>query len=280
LKLHRRLALALTWLFLLSGSPAQAEELPLWEAGLGFSVLDFPDYRGSDERTTYVLPVPYAIYRGRYLRVDRDQVRGIFFENDRLSLHLSVSASVPVNSSKNSARAGMPDLDATVQIGPNLRVRMYENDDSHLKVDLRLPARAVIATDFQHTHNEGWIFEPRINFDWDHALGDHQWDLGFATGPVFGDKRYNNYYYGVAPEYATPQRPAYTAESGYGGMQATVAISRRYQRMWVGAFLRWDTVSDAVYQSSPLVRQNETLTAGIALVWRLKESKQRVDVDE
>ena len=280
MKLHRQLKPALISLFLALSPQVQGEELPLWEAGLGLSVLDFPDYRGSDERTTYVLPVPYAIYRGRYLRVDRDQVRGIFFERKRVSLHLSVSASVPVDSSKNSARAGMPDLDATVQVGPNLRLGLYQSDDSRLKIDLRLPARAVIATDFHHTHNEGWIFEPRINFDWDHVLADNQWNLGFATGPVFGDKRYNNYYYGVAPEYATAQRPAYTAESGYGGMQATVAISRRYHDVWIGTFLRWDTVSGAVYESSPLVRQNETLTTGLAVVWRLKESKRRVNVDE
>lgn len=280
MKLHRKLTLALIWLLLALSPRAQAEQLPLWEAGLGFSVLDFPDYRGSDERTTYLLPVPYAIYRGRRLRVERDRLRGIFFESNRVNLHLSVSASVPVDSSKNSARAGMPDLDPTVQIGPNLEIRMYESDDSRLKIDLRLPARTVIATDFHHTHNEGWIFEPRINFDWDRVLADQQWNLGFATGPVFGDKRYNNFYYGVAPQYATAQRPVYTAESGYGGMQATVAISRRYQRMWVGAFLRWDTVAGAVYQSSPLVRQDQTLTAGLAVVWRLKESKQRVNVDE
>jgi outer membrane scaffolding protein for murein synthesis (MipA/OmpV family) len=278
LKLIRQLATICLCIGFISS--ACAEDKPLWEAGLGVSVLDFPDYRGSDERTTYVLPVPYAIYRGKYLRVQRDQVRGIFYEWSRVSLHLSLSASVPVDSSRNSARQGMPDLDPTVQIGPNLEIRLYEDEDSGFKVDLRLPARTVIATDFQHTHNEGWIFEPRINFDLDHFLLGAQWDLGFATGPVFGDKRYNNYYYGVEPQYATAQRPAYTAASGYGGMQATLAVSRRYHRMWVGAFVRWDTVSDAVYVSSPLVRQDETLTAGLAVVWRLKESEQRVDVDE
>ena len=122
-----------------------------------------------------------------------DCLRGIFFERKRVNLHLSVSASVPVDSSKNSARAGMPDLDPTVQIGPNLELRLYESEDLGLKVDLRLPARTVIATDFHHTHNEGWIFEPRIDFDWDHVLSDKQWNPGFATGPMFGDKRYKNY---------------------------------------------------------------------------------------
>jgi len=280
LRLPPQLLLAALYMSIALASPARAEDRPVWEAGLGFSVLDFPDYRGSDERTTYVLPVPYAIYRGKILRVERDRVRGVFFEQERISMNLSVSGSVPVDSSRNSARAGMPDLDATLQIGPNLEIQMFQSTDSRFKVDLRLPVRTVIATDLHHTHNVGWIFEPRINFDLSHALPSRQWNLGIATGPVYGDKRYNNYYYGVAPAYATPQRPAYTAEAGYGGMQATFAISRRYQRMWVGAFVRWDSVSNAVFASSPLVRQDETLTAGLAVVWRLKESKQRVPADD
>ena len=63
-------------------------------------------------------------------------------------------------------------------------------------------------------------------------------------------------------------------------MQAMVDIRRRYQRMWIGAFLRSDMAANAVYQSSPLVRHNETLRAGLTVVWRLKESKQHVNVDE
>lgn len=39
----------------------RAEQLPLWEAGLGVGVVDFADYRGADERSTYVLPLPYFV---------------------------------------------------------------------------------------------------------------------------------------------------------------------------------------------------------------------------
>lgn len=274
--LLRPTLLAAVYLLLTLASPVRGEDQPLWEAGLGFTVLDFPDYRGSDERTTYLLPVPYAIYRGKLLRIERDRARGIFFERRRISLQLSVSGSVPVDSSGNAARQGMPDLDPTFEIGPSFDLLLYENEDSNFKLDLRFPVRTVIATDLRSFNNVGWVFEPRINFNWRNVLPSMQWNFGLAAGPVFGDKRYHNYFYGVAPEFATPQRPAYAAESGYGGTQATASLSRRYGRMWVGAFLRWDSVFESVFDASPLVRQEETLTAGMAAVWRLRESKQRV----
>ena len=272
--------LASICLFLAVTSHAYGEDKPLWEAGFGITALDFADYRGSDERTTYVLPVPYVIYRGKILRVDRDRVRGLFLDSERVDLQLSVSGSVPVDSSDNAARTGMPDLDPTLQIGPSMELRLYRSADSRFKVELRLPARTVIATDLRHAHNVGWVFEPQLNFGLRNTLLHNKWNLGLSLGPVYGDKRYHNHFYGVATEFATARRPAYVAESGYGGAQVTGTVSRRYGRMWVGGFVRFDSVSEAAFTTSPLVRQEETVTAGIAFIWRLNESQQRVpDLD-
>lgn len=262
--------------FLMFTSIAHGADKPLWEWGAGFTVLDFPDYRGSDERTNYVLPIPYAIYRGKLLKADRDNVRGLFFEADRINLQLSIRGSVPVDSSSNSARQGMPDLDPTLEIGPSLELTLYGDYDSDIRLDLRLPARTVIATDLRHSHNVGWVFQPQINVDFRNTPLGQDWKLGFALGPLFGDKRYHNYYYGVEPEFATAQRPAYRAESGYAGAQSTLAISRRFRKMWFGAFARWDSVSSAVFEPSPLIRQQDTFTAGLAVTWVVRESRQTV----
>jgi outer membrane scaffolding protein for murein synthesis (MipA/OmpV family) len=51
-----------------------AAERPLWEAGIGITALQFPDYRGSDENGTYPVPFPYFVYRGEFVRADRDWV--------------------------------------------------------------------------------------------------------------------------------------------------------------------------------------------------------------
>ena len=64
--------LTLTTALLFSVS-AQAQDvgLPLWEAGVFAGSLASPAYPGSAERLTRTLALPYFIYRGDILRVDR-----------------------------------------------------------------------------------------------------------------------------------------------------------------------------------------------------------------
>ena len=259
---------------------ACAGEFPLWEAGAGIAVIDFPDYRGSDERQSYVLPIPYFVYRGEILKADREGLRGQFFKSDRLDLHLSLNGSVPVDSTDNSARSGMPDLDPTLEIGVRLDITLLRKPDRSIEVTLGLPVRTVIATDFSHSKNIGWVFEPQFNVDFRDMWPGEGWNLGLAAGPLFGDKRYHNYFYGVAPEFATPQRPAFNAASGYAGSQVLGAISKRFRSYWVGGFLRLDSLAGAEFEDSPLVRQTESFAAGFAIAWILGRSQKTVEAVE
>jgi len=68
---------------------------PLWELGLGVAALQLPDYRGSDQSSNYLLPLPYVVYRGKWLRADRDGARALLIETARAKLDVSVAASVP-----------------------------------------------------------------------------------------------------------------------------------------------------------------------------------------
>ena len=92
--------------------------------------------------------------------------------------------------------------------------------------------------------------------------------------------RYHNYFYGVAPDFATPQRPAYNAASGYAGSQLLGAASKRFRSFWVGGFVRLDTLAGAVFEDSPLIRQNETFAAGFAIAWILGSSQKMVEAEE
>jgi outer membrane scaffolding protein for murein synthesis (MipA/OmpV family) len=259
---------------------ACAGEFPLWEAGAGIAVIDFPDYRGSDERQSYVLPIPYFVYRGEILKADREGLRGQFFKSDRLDLHLSMNGTVPVDSTDNSARSGMPDLDPTLEIGLRLDITLLRKPDRSIEVTLGLPVRTVIATDFSHSKNIGWVFEPQFNVDFRDMWPGEGWNVGLAVGPLFGDKRYHNYFYGVAPDFATPQRPAYNAASGYAGSQILGAISKRFRSYWVGGFVRLDSLAGAEFEDSPLVRQTESFSAGFAIAWILGRSQQVVEAEE
>src|SRR6267142_3951201 len=99
---------------------AYAEQKPLWELGLGVGAVLFTDYRGADTTHVYPVPVPYLIYRGKFLEADRNGLRGRLFNQERAELSISVSATTPVRN--NSARQGMPDLRPAVEIGPVLEL--------------------------------------------------------------------------------------------------------------------------------------------------------------
>lgn len=258
--------------------PALADEEPLWEAGVGLTVLDFPDYRGSSQSRAYVLPFPYFIYRGEFLRQDRNGLRGIFFRNDAFDLNMSVGASLPVDSTKNRAREGMPDLRASVEFGPSLDLRVWEAPDRRARLELRMPLRGAITIE-SHPRFIGGQFSPHLNLDVADPFGQQGWNLGMLAGPVFTDGRYNRYYYEVSPEFATPRRPAYTTGGGYAGMQYVVALSKRYPKFWMGGFARYDTLGGSVFESSPLVTSKRYVAGGIGIAWILGESRERVPVN-
>lgn len=259
--------------------PAWAEPRPQWELGFGATAFTLPDYRGSDERRGYVFPLPYFVYRGESLRVDRQGLRGIFFESDRVELDFSVFGTPPVDSSKNQARQGMPDLDPTLEIGPLVKVTLWRDRAAGEQLDLRLPARYVIASDLSHAHSAGWVFNPNLGLNLRPDMGG-RWNLGMTTGPIFATSKYHAYYYGVDPQFATAERPAYSARGGYSGWMGLVSLSRRYQKLWVGAFARYDALSGAAFEDSPLVRRHSSWMAGIGAAWVFTQSERMVDVFE
>src|SRR4030043_127182 len=119
----------LVFSFLMTGTAfsQEKEKKPVWELGVGAGLLYIPDYRGSNESRFYVLPYPYVVYRGDIIKVDRQKIAGQIFKTDRILLDVSFYGSVPVDSDKNSARAGMEDLDPTFEIGPALDVTILKN---------------------------------------------------------------------------------------------------------------------------------------------------------
>ena len=255
---------------------ATAEERPLWEAGMGVAYINIPFYRGSNERKTYVLPVPYLAYRGEFLQVSHEHVRGMLFKRDDVELDISVNASVPVKSNETVARRGMPNLDPTLEIGPTLNFHLIRSEGGKADLDLRLPLRPVWTTKLEQT---GWLFQPQLNIDMKDIGGNVGWNLGLVTGLIFADQSYHRYFYDVDPAFATPTRPAYRAHGGYSGGQFIVALSKRYPDFWVGGFAKFDTLSGAVFVDSPLVKTRQYFSMGVAISRILGQSKTMVKMD-
>ncbi len=252
------------------GEPVLPAESARWELGLGASAVHLPHYIGSDEAHQWLLPIPYFVYRGDHLQVDRNFIHGGLFERGRLKIDLSLSGTPPVDSDENDARRGMPDLDALGEIGTAFQYTLNADERHIWRVDLAL--RKAVATDFRSLSDAGYngalqLYYAHVWQDGLHGGDRGQWRLESSLGPVFGNARYHDYLYGVDAAYATDARPAYRADGGQGGWRWSLGVTRREGRFWIGAFIRGYQLDEAVFADSPLVRERDSVFAGVAMAW-------------
>lgn len=258
---------------------AEQQEKPLWEIGAGVAAFSFPSYRGSDQTNNFLMPVPLVTYHGDFFKADRHGIRGSFFDSDRVDLTVSLALSPPASSEDIKARSGMKDLEATFEIGPQMDFTFWRSENRARFVKLLMPLRAAFTVE-SSPKDIGWVFHPKLNMDITDLPNMPGWNLGLLAGPLFGDKRQHAYYYSVEAPYATAGRPAYEAKAGYAGMQYLVGLSKRFPKFWVGSFVRYDNLSGAVFEDSPLVRQKDYFAAGLAISWIISESSTRVMVND
>lgn len=256
-------------------SIAEAAEKPLWELGVGVAPVTFPTYRGADEQRSFTFPIPYIIYRGERLRSGRDGARGMLWDSDNVEVDLSFDGAIPVDSTDDGPRAGMEELDPILEVGPSLKVRLVDTESGRL--EFRLPVRAAIAIDDGSTRKEGWKVHPMLNYNAPGLVDG--WDVGFNIGPKFASRDFHAYYYDVGAADVTPDRPAYRADAGYSGLSMLVSASRRFDRFWVGSFLRYDNLEGATFDDSPLVEADHAISAGVAISWIFWQSDETVRVD-
>jgi MipA family protein len=271
-------SLCLSWCLLLLAAPVMAQEKPTQlqasqsklELGFGGALIRFPAYRGSNQSSFVVLPFPYVDYKGDFLKADREGVRGSLFNSERVELSVSVSGSPPTKSEGIVLRKGMPDLKPSLELGPQVNVRLSNPSDNSLKLNLRLPLRQAISLE-RNPKNVGLTFAPNLNLDIAGPLGLTGANFGVVVGPIFTSKKQNDYFYSVDQEYATTARPLFQSKGGYAGSQITVGLSRRMDNVWAGGYLRYDNLSGASFAASPLVATKHYLTAGFAVAYIFKK---------
>lgn len=263
--------------FMLPASAAdkQQQKLPKWEFGLGPGLIDYPDYPGSKERNTLLLPFPYVTYRGEQFQIDQREVRKPLFDAGKWGLDLSLAASLPVSSKENRLRQGMDDLDAAVELGPVVHFSLWH--DRLNTFDFALPVRAVIASDFRSLHQEGWISAPGLHYAYRRQFTQSQ-RLKFSAGVSanFATQRYHHYLYGVESSEATPGRPVYQGQSGFSGLTYLLGLNWHFGDYWLGAFYKLNDLNGSVIEDSPLVETTRAETFGLALTWNFYVSEETV----
>jgi len=253
-----------------------AFHLPLWQFGLGAGVINAPHYRGSKTVEQIYLPVPYLIYRGDFLKVDREGIRSELIDSDRLRLDISLAGNIPVPKSSNSARAGMPSLDPLVEIGPELEYKIWQTESNDKNLWLKIPYRLVFSVGDPIMDHQGWSFSPYLNYQLNWRSTPALTRMNISVGPIYAGNKYHDYFYQVDPQYVTTERAEYDAQSGYSGSRITITLSRNTDRYFVGAFVRYDDLNGATFDDSPLVETRYYFIAGVAFAWIFSSSDETV----
>jgi len=267
---------ALATLFLVRAAPAQtvpdaqtSEEKPLVEIGVLGAGGTLPDYPASAQNHWHALLLPYLIYRGEYLQLAANSIRGILLKTERVNL--DVSASGALSSHDDNARLGMPGLDYMGQIGPRLNVLLAQ-DATYGKLDFELPLRAVFSTDFKSVAYRGLVLTPEIGYTRKNFM-DSGGTLNLWIGPEFATTRLMDYFYTVAPQFVIPGRPQYTANGGYLGSHLDVTYRHPIgRRASVIGYLGPELNAGATNEASPLFKKKFGISAGLAFAYSFYQS--------
>jgi MipA family protein len=251
--------------------PIEAAKRPLWEAGVVVLAAQSPDYPAANSQHPRAALAPVFIYRGPFLTVDGDGIRGRFINSGGLEFDFSGAAAF--NSGNSPARRGMPKLDYTFELGPQLRYRIALQNAQKISANLKL--RAVVSTNGQRMHGQGWVLEPGLRWQgpvaFDHAS---QWSTSIQA--IWADQTLQQYFYQVAPEFETPSRAAYTARGGYLGTKLSLGWSRRMGPSTIlNMSMNLSYHGAAANTDSPLFLRRTTTSAVMALVWTPWQSAQK-----
>ena len=245
--------------FILLSSFLEAKK-PTLELGVGVMGLSYPTYLGASKQKTLLVPVPYIQYRGEVFEVDNSGIKRSLFDVDGLSMDISLSGSLPVDSGSSKLREGMKDLDFVFEIGPKLTYELWQEEAYRLS--FRLPLRSVLSTNFEDDiSHRGFFTSPHLKLSQTY----HDRVISWSSGVVFASEDYHDYFYGVEEKYVTAQRSAYSAKGGYGGFRNEFSFSDQ-QGSWVyDAYIIHYLLDGAAFEDSPLVEQKNGLFMQVSL---------------
>lgn len=254
---------------------ADAGRQPLWEAGIAAGVGTTADYPGSDRYQLRAIPFPYFIYRGNFFRSDQNgtRVRAAYTHN--LEFEISGGASFATHSSGSGPRAGMPDLDYLLELGPKLKYT-FSRPAPGVEWFLEVPVRAVISTDFTSIGYRGLVFAPDVGVR-TLSLLHSAWFAYADIGPELASGRFQDYFYEVAPRYSRPGRPAYDAHGGYFGSRLEIGLSRSLGRNFrVFFYSRLEDYAGAKNTDSPLLKTRIGYAGFVGFSWSFLHSDETV----
>jgi len=259
-------------------APAAVRDQSLFEIGAVAGGAYLPDYPASDQNHVKFVGLPYFVYRGDIVRSDREGTRAKLLESPYANLELSAAASFATQSSDDTARQGMPNLDYLLEIGPRLSLPLSDLDGLG-KLRFFIPVRGVASTNLSDFHHRGFTLTPAFYAHIDRFVRP-DWIFISQLTANFANRQLSAYFYDVDPQFATPTRPFYNAHGGYLGADwfngLAIPLGDRF-RLFTG-FQFWDYAGSA-NRASPLFRRETSETCIFGIAYTFYESRRPAKKD-
>lgn len=237
----------------------------LWKFGIGIGNISANSYPGSDQTESITSPIPYLKVKTEWFDLDREGLHTNWFKNTNFRLDFSFDLGLPVESEKNNLRTGMSDLEPVGLIGPMLIYQLEDSDQK--KWQLQLPLAYAYAFDNLDAHSVGWSINPRIYFNYLIKNSGYPVDVSVSLGPVYNSDQFHQYYYNVDVADVMTGRNEYHAEEGRAGHRFNLSVTQRVDGYWLGLYIRYQNLSDAVFVDSPLVSRNDYWFIAVGASW-------------
>lgn len=257
--------LSLSFLVLCSVSFAHDETPPLLELGVGGGGGMITDYPGSDQSRFQWAAFPVIFYHGKILRYDReDGAHARVIDKPKYGIDLNGGGYFPVDSNENRARRGMKSLGWLGEMGPRFYYRLLDDNERLWRVFLF--TRGALSAKSGDIRQRGGNFGVGMGYDHEKISGTGV--SFFSKINVFwATEEYQDYFYSVSPEYATPDRPAYKARSGYLGTWVQAGMSYEFTHLAISGGVSASYLGGAANESSPLVRDNLNWSFYAGIAW-------------
>ena len=161
----------------------------------------------------------------------------------------------------------MPDLAWVGSVGPVLNYYLGDDKNQIIKWHLR---KAISFED--GLESVGFVSE--LAYRQNIILPSNAWGearLVTTASLNFASSKYNDYFYGVAPQYATANRAAYSTDGGFAGTQLRLSYQlQNHQgedKYRAAAFILATNLSGSEFEDSPLVKQTTNVSFGLMYAW-------------
>ncbi len=243
---------------------AQAAQAAHYRGGLGLALFLAPAYPGSDSEHLFAYPYPYFEYESPTLHLHHEHLRAKWARHSPVSIGFGANGSPPAAAGTPDARAGMPGLDPTFALGPDVMVRLpWRPHAWRLWLGARARYRWAMGPGLQLMP----IGSSTSAFVESRTPRGRAWPIVVSFGPVFRSHGVNGYFFGVPAAYAVAGRPAYSAPGGYAGLRLSAAVSTHVGPFDFAIFGRYRNYAGAAFTQSPLLKVSNTLIVGAAVVW-------------